>query len=280
MFVNKSILKNITIIIVAYKSSDVIFKCLEKIRKFPNILILDNSNDKVIFKKIKKKYKKIKFFLSKTNTGYAKGNNILLKKVKTPYALILNPDCFVSHIEIKKIFTFKTLLKENFLAIGHKSGANIRNKKKIGKFKYFICNYIKGYFMFINMKAIKKINYFDENFFMYLEEIDLCKRANINNFKIIALNNLRIYHLAGKSSNDRKEFSLIQNWNWMWSQYYFYKKYNGLIKSLIKFIPKLVYLYLKKLLFFKNKIYQSRYSGLRHSMIGKSSKFKEFRKTS
>jgi len=64
-----SLFKDISIIIVTYKSENVIFKCLKNLIKFKNIYILDNSNSHFLQKKIKKKYKKINFFLSRNKIG-------------------------------------------------------------------------------------------------------------------------------------------------------------------------------------------------------------------
>ena len=265
----KSTFNNITIVIVTYKSSEVIFKCLKNVSKFKNILILDNSNDTILAKKIKKNFKNVKIILSKKNIGYAKGNNILLRKVKTEFSLILNPDCFFSYNEIFKVYNFAQIVNEKFLAIGTKQSASIINAKTVRHYKYYECNYIKGHLMFLNMKNVKKVNYFDENFFLYLEEIDFCKRGLLNGYKILALDNLKFLHLAARSSNDRKEFVVIRNKAWMWSQYYFYKKYNGLFRSIIKFLPKLSILYLKKMLFPKNIAYQARYTGLYNSLLSR-----------
>jgi len=53
----------ITVGIVTFKSENVIFNCLKSIKKIKKIIILDNSNDKILKKKIKKKYPKIKILL-------------------------------------------------------------------------------------------------------------------------------------------------------------------------------------------------------------------------
>ena len=59
----------ITVGIVTFRSENIIFNCLKSIKKIENIIILDNSNDEILKKKIKKKYPKIKIILSKKNLG-------------------------------------------------------------------------------------------------------------------------------------------------------------------------------------------------------------------
>ena len=84
--------KDITIGIVTYKSEKVLFKCLKSIKKINKIIIYDNSNDIIVKNKVKSKYPKIKYILSKKNLGYGNANNEIIKKCKTKYLLILNPD--------------------------------------------------------------------------------------------------------------------------------------------------------------------------------------------
>ena len=86
----------ITIGLVTFKSNKVIFDCLKSIKKIKNIIILDNSNDLVLKKKIKKKYPNIRILLSKKNLGYGVANNIIIRKSKTPYLLILSPDVILN----------------------------------------------------------------------------------------------------------------------------------------------------------------------------------------
>ena len=83
---------DITIGIVSFRSEKVIFECLKSIKKINKIIIFDNSNDKILQKKVKKFYPKIKFILSKKNLGYGKANNKIIKICKTKFLFILNPD--------------------------------------------------------------------------------------------------------------------------------------------------------------------------------------------
>ena len=264
---------DVSILIVTYKSDFLIFKTLEGLKKIKNILIVDNSNNKKLGIKIKKKYKNIKFFSSRNNKGYGAGNNFLLKKVKTKYALILNPDCFVHSNEIKKILNFVKMINDDFAIIGHKYKAKTILNKIILKNKYWISENVRGFFMFLNLKKFKKISFFDENFFLYLEEIDLCKRVRLSKEKIIALDSINLKSLGAKSSYDREEFEKLQSWHWMWSKFYFSRKHKGYFLSFIIFIPKLLSLFFKRLIY-KDKVFYLRFEGLYASMTNKKSYYR------
>ena len=266
---------NITVIIVSYKSKKTIFNCIKSIGHFNKILILDNSNDKELKKKLKNKYSKIKFFLSKKNTGYGAGYNFLLKKVKTPYALLMTPDTSFKKGTLSKFLLSLKKLKNNFTLMGpYKQNKNfsLERKKTINEARMIL-----GFSMLINIKNINKNNFFDENFFLYLEDIDLCRRLINNNQKIYINKSFIIDHIGAKSSNiGKNEFDKIRNWHWMWSQYYFFKKYNGNFLALTKFFSKLIATSVKFIILylFQNENqnrYKYRLKGLFSSMIGKKS---------
>ena len=83
---------DITIVITAFKSNEKIHTCLNSIKSSLNVLIVENSNNTDFRDMIEKKYSNVTCLLAGENLGYAKGNNLGLSKVKTRYALILNPD--------------------------------------------------------------------------------------------------------------------------------------------------------------------------------------------
>ena len=133
--------------------------------------------------------------------------------------------------------------------------------------------------MFLNLQEFEKVGFFDENFFFFLEEIDLCKRLIKNNKKIYYCPNIPIFHEGGHSHDDtfNYEMELSRNWHWMWSSFYYIKKYKGFFPSLILISPKLISSFIKFLIFAllgkkeKKEIYFHRYSGLINSIFGKTS---------
>ena len=133
--------------------------------------------------------------------------------------------------------------------------------------------------MLLNLDQFNDVGFFDENFFIYLEEIDLCKRLKKKNKKIFLDKKIIIYHKGGSSHNEKINFEmeLSRNWHWMWSTFYFNKKHYGYLKSLYeisgKFFSSIIKLIFYILIFnkIKRRIYFQRFSGLLNSIIGKSS---------
>ena len=267
--------QDLTVIITSFHSSDKIFSCINSIGLNTKIIIIENSNDQILKKKIQSKYQNVECILSKENLGYGAGNNLGLSMVKTSYALIINPDASLKNNAIKNFFiTINNL--EDFGIIAPVSqnekydNFDIKYDKKIKE-----VDNVKGFAMFLNMKYLKKIDFFDENFFLFFEEIDLCKRLKDINSKIFIDPTIEVTHIGGSSHNSEVEMplELSRNWHWMWSTFYFHKKHYGYLTAVIKILPKLSSSLIKFIIFFitfqkyKSEIYKHRLSGIINSVL-------------
>ena len=85
-------IKEITIVITSFNSDEKINSCLHSIDSDCKVVLVENSNNTEFKKKIEKDFPNVECTLTGENLGYGKANNIGLKKVKTKFALILNPD--------------------------------------------------------------------------------------------------------------------------------------------------------------------------------------------
>ena len=247
--------QNLSVIIVSYKSDHVIENCINSIESEIEIVVVDNSNNNKFKDRIETKYKNVKCILSKENLGMGGGNNLGIKNVKKDFALILNPD---------------VILKKN-----HDFDPD----------KPFKVKSVDGYAMLLNLKKLKKIdnfNFFDENFFLYLENEDLCKRLLEKNENIYIVPKSKIHHLGGKAVDPKykNEIEYLRNWHWMWSKFYFNKKHYGFFIAFLKVSKNLISAKLRFLYYmmtlnrFKRKIYQMRLLGLISSMRGKNSYYR------
>ena len=227
--------QDLTIIINTFNSDEKIFSCLESISPNISILIIENSNNIEFKNNLEKKYQNVKCELTGKNLGYANGNNLGLSKVKTKFSLILNPDTVIDKNSISNFF--KTANAHPDFAIispAIQEESDLDLKKKINNL--IEVDNVKGFAMFLNMKEFKDIGFFDKNFFIYFEEIDLCRRLKIANKKIFLDPNIIINHVGGSSHNKSINFEmeLSRNWHWMWSTFYYHKKYSGFIVALFK----------------------------------------------
>ena len=271
--------QDITIIITSFHSGEKIFNCINSIDKNIKIIVVENSNDQLLKEEILSRYNNVDCVLSKENLGYGAGNNLGLSKVETNYALIMNPDVTLKNDAIKQFF-LRINKVENFGIIAPVSkdekynNFNIDFDKDIKEVEN-----VKGFAMFLNMKNLKKIDFFDENFFLYFEEIDLCKRLQNNNIKIFIDPSIEVSHFGGASHNTKinKPMELSRNWHWMWSSFYYHKKHHGYLTALIKIFPKLISSSIKFVVYllifkrFKSDIYKHRVLGIINSVLLKKS---------
>jgi GT2 family glycosyltransferase len=270
---------DLTVIITSFHSRDKIFSCIESIEKSIKIIVIENSNDEKLKEEIQSKYQNVECILSKENLGYGAGNNLGLSKVETSYALIVNPDVTLNNDAVNKFFlSINNLGDFGIIApISQNEKYNnfdINEDKKIKE-----VDNVKGFAMFLNMKNLKQINYFDDNFFLYFEEIDLCRRLKKNNSKIFIDPTIKVSHLGGTSHNleIEKPMELSRNWHWMWSTFYFHKKHYGYLTAMIKILPKLSSSLIKFIIFlitfqkYKSEIYKHRLSGIINSVLLKKS---------
>jgi len=271
--------QDITVIITSFHSGKKILDCINSIDENVQIIVVENSNNQLLKDEIQSKYNNVNCILSKENLGYGAGNNLGLSKVETNYALIINPDVTLENNAINNFFLSINKVK-NFGIIApiskkeKYSNFNLQDDKDIKEVKN-----VKGFAMFLNMKNLKKLDFFDDNFFLYFEEIDLCKRLQDNDIKIYIDPTIQVNHLGGASHNPElnKPMELSRNWHWMWSSFYFHKKHYGYISAFIRIIPKMCSSFIKFIIYLlifkksKSDIYKHRLLGIINSVLLKKS---------
>ena len=275
-------LEDITFIIVTYKSESFIHECINTLPKVSKKIIIENSGNIGLQKELKRKYDNIEVILS-NNVGMGAGNNIGLKSCRTNFAYVLNPDIKLKKDTLKNLINSLAKIKDFSLA------SPINDNPKIPNYKSFTVNQndsnilsvdsIDGFSMLFNLKNFPDKIFFDENFFLYLENDDLCLRIKKENHNIFIIKNSQINHKGSISRN--ADLELLRNWHWMWSKYYFNKKHYGTLNALIKvslnFLSAIFKYFINLVIFnnYRSKIYKMRILGLYNSIIGKKSWYRQ-----
>lgn len=298
-------LTKLTIVIVTYKTNRAILKnCLDSIDKNVQIKIIENSlkKENQILSICEKNNLSIHF--TGKNLGYGAGNNYGFDLVNTDYVIVANPDIIFHKTffdNIKKYLDSDL----NFTIIGStynqdksfaSSGVFKENEKKqhyndikSPSEKLFDTltkvDWVTGCMMLINLKKFNSRKIFDESFFLYFEEFDLCKNIELKNENVFRAKDLLIDHLGYKGSigsdpKNKLESEKLREWHWMWSTFYFYKKNYGYLFAIKKISGKLVRSFFKVIFYtitFNKKMkskYISRLNGLLNSIIGKNSSYR------
>ena len=281
--------QNLSIVIVTFKSEGVIHECIKSIDKDIKITVVENSNNYQFKDGLEKSYKNVSCVLSNENLGMGSGNNIGIKKAETDFVLILNPDVILEPSTINELIIASEKISNFAIIAPISSDINYPNYKFKSNKKIsidynfpFKVKSIDGFAMLFNKKKLDIIfdkNYFDENFFMYLENDDLCKRIIDAKEDIYITPTSKIKHLGGKAVDNKykEEVEFARNWHWIWSKFYFNKKHYGYSIAFIKGLPKLFSGLIKYIFYYliknenKKKIYLNRIMGFLNAAINKRS---------
>ena len=293
-----SYLHQLTAVILTYKTNlDILKNCLKSINSKVKILIVENSSHFKYLKEIQSNFSNIEVVCSGSNLGYGGGNNFGLNKVKTNYALILNPDTVCEDnffLNINKYLSGNinfTLIgttyrnKTDFKPAGFFNKKDLKNAQFDKESNLYEVDWIAGHTILFNMKKFSNKIFFDENFFLFFEEFDLCMTLKKRNEKVYMCPDLKIDHMGWKSSfNVDENFEMhshkLRNWHYMWSFFYYNKKNYGYLYSLIKSLSRLLRSVLRIIFYsitFNKKqriIYTYRFLGLINSIFLKKSKYR------
>ena len=264
----KTSYNDITISIVLYKEDyELISRTLKPINSFKKIII-DNSGNLDLKQKIESNFKIDEYVLNKKNSGFSAGYNQAVKLCKTEYSLILGPDCIISEKDIillmKEFLSYEncflvspTSYDEN-MNLTYAGGKLPENdlKDQVLKLSGNTCvDATLGACMLLKTKEFIEIGCFDENFFLYFSDDDLCRRVKKKNKSVIQVYNAKCIHQHGiiKVKNKYKKV-FIREYNLVFDRlYYFYKinRHNELIETYKKKIPLYFIRVLAKIFTFK-----------------------------
>ena len=221
MIISENNLSKISVIIVLHRSTNLVLNLLKKIQNLKTI-ILDNGGNRHILDKIRSSYPKIQIITANRNLGFGKGINFAFKYVNTRYFIVLNPDLIIEEHDIKNLYEsiinnkncaivapitkpdkdFYGIFPEKGKGINRneiqlKSARNLDNQMIEGE---FCADVVKGCSMLIDAQIFKKVGMFDERFFLFWEEIELCKRLREKKYSVIICNKSNAIHKSGSSS--------------------------------------------------------------------------------
>ncbi len=251
----------LSIIILNYNVKYFLDACLQSVQKAianfdAEIIVADNASTDGSKEYYKDKYPNVKFLWLDKNEGFAKGNNQAVQQAKGEYLLILNPDTLMAENVLQVLFDF-IKDKPDFGIVGGKmidgTGHILPESKrgiptpivafskltklyKILRFKPFHNYYamhlnddksgkvdvLTGAFMFIKKNTYQQVGGFDEQYFMYGEDIDLSYTVLKNGFQNYYCAQAKIIHFKGESSQKGQQyFNRFLNTTFLFQQKHF-----------------------------------------------------------
>ena len=252
---------------VNYNGSNCIYQCLDSINKiasscFYEVIIVDNCSTDNSIEIIKNSFPAVKLICSDNNLGFGKANNLAFSYAKGNHLLLLNTDTILIE-NTPKILSDYLQQNQDIGAISARitfedgsyqlSGGRLPNLaiefldkirygvdrkwhhifSKLYDRKYSIIKemgWLTGACLMMRRDVFEQLGGFDESFFMYFEDKDICKRVNEAGWKVVYYPQTSLIHLLGGSSQDIKKSA---NTYYRDSQLYYYQKHLGTFQTAV-----------------------------------------------
>ena len=251
----------LTIIIVLFEEKkELLFSCLENVKNF-KVIIIDNADNTDLKLQVEKKFSIHKYILNKKNIGFTKAANHAIKLCDTEYILNINADCFIkendilylikSHQNYKSCFITSPTFYDDEKKLTYNAGCFDEENfsKKTLLLEGDVCvDKVLGSAMLFKKKDITELGFLDENFFMYYEDDDLCRRIKQKNMSVIQIFDAKAQHNHGQSKVKNKlKRIFIRNYHFTYDELYYYfkkgkhnQKFNYIKKKIPNYIIKII----------------------------------------
>jgi GT2 family glycosyltransferase len=225
----------VAITIVNYNAGEHLLKCLESIKSVSDevsleVWVVDNNSTDDSLTQARKQYSTYHYIENPDNRGFGRAHNQALQKAQTEYLLVLNPDTLLAKGNLKSVIDYMDqnpdvgavtpkIVFENgvvdmtahrgfptpkasllyFLgndSLYHMTGQDMTKPHEV--------DVITGAFLLTRKKVLDEVGYFDEDYFMYAEDIDLCYRIKQAGYKIMYLPDVEVLHYKGISTGLKK----------------------------------------------------------------------------
>lgn len=232
----------VTIVVVTYNSAHCLPMLSPLFSVCPNVLISDNGSDDGTVDKAQMQWSHVTVLAHGRNLGFGAANNRALAQVKTPFALLLNPDCemtpqaLLALLSSAEIFTDAALVAPQLMASEEKAEVNYRWPSA-----YWISRgpaadgplcvgFVCGAVMLLRMERMALTGFFDERFFLYYEDDDLCLRLFQAKQPMVLCPEVKVLHRSRGSVRGRSPWrsEYLRGFHHAQSKLIFLKKHESL----------------------------------------------------
>ncbi|MAY39912.1 MULTISPECIES: glycosyltransferase family 2 protein [Spongiibacter] len=211
----------LTLVTVSYNSVEVLGPHIQSLldtakTPLPRWIVVDNASVDGSVELLISYTGVVELLQSPGNIGFGAACNLGIAAATTRYVVVMNPDTELSEK------AFKSLLYELKRYSAAIAGPSLSSKteNKIEKVAWLV-----GAVLLLDKTLMDEVGYFDEQFFLYEEDVDLCKRANDNGLAVIRCNNVSIPHVGGGSTRRTKSVDYFINYHKGRSYALFVKKH-------------------------------------------------------
>ena len=235
---------DLSIIIVNFRGWQRLAQCLDSLAAISDdrfsfeVLIVDNNSNDGFLEKFTELYPNFNFILNRGNLGFANGCNLGAENSHGSYLLFLNPDTIISvdalfvlvaEVRVRKLFSVVSCrqVRENgseerpygrFPSLSTFTGwmralTKVIMPRQLHPFteteNYLFPDWISGSVVMISRESYLALGGWDEDFWMYFEDVDLCRRARSKNGEIVLLKNICVEHNHGGASRINSKITAL-----------------------------------------------------------------------
>lgn len=199
-------LDQVTVIVVTHHSAHCIAGLDVLLQQCPNIIISDNASNDGTAEAAKQRWPHVRVLAHAENLGFGAANNRALTQVQTPFALLLNPDCEMTPEAVMALVQFAkdmpdaAMLAPQIYKSSGQPDVNYRwpntywKPRGAGADGPLCVGFVCGAAMLLRMSKFEKVGFFDETFFLYYEDDDLCLRLFNAQLPIVVVPTVEALH--------------------------------------------------------------------------------------
>ncbi len=201
-------LEQVTIILVTYNSRHCIDDLAQALAEFPNIIVSDNASEDGTVQAVRSALPQAKLLVHDKNLGFGAANNRALVIVRTPFAMLLNPDCEVSAQAVLSLLAYmhqdplaalvapQIMRSQGVVEMSYRWPATMWRGQGPAAEGPCCAGFVTGAAMLLRLAHCEDLGFFDEDFFLYYEDDDLCLRLFQAKRPIVLLPTVRLKHAA------------------------------------------------------------------------------------
>lgn len=258
---------DVSVIIVSYNTRDLLRRCLKNVEAASEgvsgeIIVVDNGSRDGSGAMVQAEFPAVTLIEAGMNLGFGCANNVGFRSAKGRYWVILNSDAFlpphalmiaVRHMDSSPKVAiggarlthgdgswqpcarlFPSLLND-FLIMSGLAGKypgsrffGRADRTWASSLQAAFVDWVPGAFSILRPEALRRIGFFDERFFFYFEEVDLCRRAKNAGYQVAYWPDIVVVHLEGASSwsSDRGADLRKQTW-FLRGRFQYYRKHHA-----------------------------------------------------
>ncbi len=263
----------LSIVIVSYNVGNYLKNCLESVNKTaqnlkPEIIVVDNNSTDNSLEILEREFPQVRVIKNSKNYGFAKGANRGMKQAQGEFVLLLNPDTIVYECAVTSMLEYMENHPETGIvgpqlldpdqslqhscrsfptwSVYFSNRQSLLNRffpsnkwsnkyllKQIDHKQIQEVDWISGCCLLLRKKMLEEIDYLDEDFFMYIEDVDIARRAKAKNWKVVYFPSAKLVHFKSKSVLQNRTRMVVEHHKSMYQYYLKHFPKNFVVRTLV-----------------------------------------------